>query len=545
MKVQHWSGRCLVPALLAAGMLALAGCGGDEDDAEDSAAGQPGVLRIAQAEAPDAFDPATLGDNRSIELAQNVFDGLTAVDEETLEVAPALAERWSVSPDGKTYTFTLRDDATFHDGTDITAQDVVAALNRTLSPATGSGYVFFLSAIQGATEVNEGKAKTATGIKARNANTVEITLKQPAGYFPALSGMWPYWVVSQETVAEHGKAWTNPPNVNGSGAFRLTKVEPDASYTFEAYDDYYRGKPKVDRVVVSIVPDPAAQLARYEAGEFDVIYGLSAATYRQVQDDEDLKAQFNSRPQLRTTWLNMRNDRPPFDDRRVRLAFNHAIDKDALIEVALGGLGSPAHTFLPPGLPGSVAEEREPLEFDAERAKELLAEAGFENGEGFPRLEIHFPSGATNQTVFEFVQGQLRENLGIEVGLKPMPINAYNDLLNDAERRPILSQYSFGLDYPDPQEQHEYLGLSQPDGFANYANFSSPRFDRLIARANGTSDQEERYSLHEQAENIYLDAAPIVPLYHPLATWLAKPYVEGFDITPLYQTRWSNVSVEP
>jgi oligopeptide transport system substrate-binding protein len=275
-----------------------------------------------------------------------------------------------------------------------------------------------------------------------------------------------------------------------------------------------------------------------------VIYNLTAATYRQVQDDDELKEQFHSTPILRTVWINMRNDVEPFNDQNVRLAFNHAIDKQALIDVALGGLASPAHTFLPPGLPGSVAEERDPIEFDPERARELLAEAGFEDGEGFPSLDLHYPSGAQYQPVFEFVQGQLQENLGIRIGLRPMPTNAYNELLNDPERRPILSQYGFGLDYPDPQEQHEYLGVSQPAGFANYANFSNAEFDRLIQEANAETDQEERYALHRQAETIYLDEAPIVPLYHPLGTWLAKPYVEGFELTPLYQTRWHGVTVE-
>jgi oligopeptide transport system substrate-binding protein len=514
-----------------------------EGDGAQEGSSVPGTLRIAQAEAPDAFDPATLGDNRSIELAQNVFDGLTAVDEESLEAVPSLAESWEVSDDGKTYTFTLRE-ATFHDGTPVTAQHFVDALNRTLSPEIGSGYVFFLSAIEGASEVNEGEAETASGIRAVDERTLEIRLNNPAAYFPALAGMWPYWVTDAETIAEHGDDWTTPPNVNGTGAFELTDVQADTQYTFERNEDYVHGAPELERVVVSIVPDPAAQLARYKAGEFDVIYNLTAATYREVQADEELREQFHSTPILRNVWINMRNDVPPFDDKNVRLAFNHAIDKEALIEVALGGLGSPAHTFLPPGLPGSVAEDRDPIEFDPELARELLADAGYEDGEGFPSLDLHYPSGAEFQTVFEFVQGQLQENLGITIGLRPMPRTAYNELLNDAERRPILSQFGFGLDYPDPQEQHEYLGVSQPAGFANYANYSNPEFDRLIQEANATTDTEERYEIHRRAETIYLDDAPIVPLYHPLGTWLAKPYVQGFERTPLYQVRWHGVTVE-
>lgn len=520
----------------------LGACGGGGEEAAETPA-DVGVLRLAQHEPPDPFDPGTLGDNRSIELAQNVFDGLTAVSEDDLRVVPALAESWEVSPDGKVYTFTLRDGVTFHDGKPVTARDVVYTLNRTLSPELKSGYVFFLSVIDGASEVSEGKAETARGVKALDDRRVQITLSQPAGYFPALAGMWPYWVVNPDVVEQHGRDWVNPPNIVGTGAFRLVRQIPDSKYVFEAYRDYWGGAPKLKRVEVTIVPDAAAQLARYRAGEFDVIRNLTAATYRQVQRSPELKAEFHSVPLLRTVWINMRNDKPPFNDRRVRLAFNHAIDKQALVEVALGGLGSPAHTFLPPGLPGSIADEREPLAFDPERARALLAEAGYPGGRGFPALDLYFESRADYQSVFQVVQGQLEENLGVRVRLRPTPIRAYNDLLNDPERRPLLSMYSFGLDYPDPQEQHEYLAMSQPRGFANYANYSNPRFDELVDRANRTTDPEERISLHEQAEAILLDDAPIVPLYHPLATWLAKPYVRGFEVTPLYMTRWVNVSV--
>ena len=271
----------------------------------------------------------------------------------------------------------------------------------------------------------------------------------------------------------------------------------------------------MNRVEVSIVPDPTAQLARYKAGEFDIIYSLSAATYRQVQRDPQLKREFRSRPILRTVWINMRNDKPPFNDRRVRLAFNYAINKDALVRVALGGLGTPAYTFLPPGLPGSVASIRKPYQYDRAKARALLAQAGFPGGNEFPKVDLYYQANAQYDTVFQFVQGQLRENLGIEIGLKPTPIKAYNALLADPDRRPILNQYGFGLDYPDPQEQHEYLGVSQPAGFANYANFSNKRFDNLVSRANRTTSQPRRYALHRQAENVLLNAAPIVALLQP------------------------------
>jgi oligopeptide transport system substrate-binding protein len=172
-----------------------------------------------------------------------------------------------------------------------------------------------------------------------------------------------------------------------------------------------------------------------------------------------------------------------------------------------------------------------------------MARAGFPDGNGFPNVTMSFSARSDFQAVAEFVQGELKKNLGIDITLKPRPAKVFNNELGDPATRPPMSLYSFGLDYPDPQEQHEYLGVSGPTGFANYAAYKNPKFDQLIATANRTVDFKKRMRLHRQAENTYLNDAPIVPLYNIIATWLAKPEVRGFTVTPLYMTRWVNVSV--
>jgi|SoiMetStandDraft_5_1073268.scaffolds.fasta_scaffold01337_6 ABC-type transport system substrate-binding protein len=501
------------------------------------------VFRLAQQDPPDPFDPATLSDNRSIELAQNVFDGLTQINEKDLSIASGLASRFTVSRNGKVYTFALRPGITYQDGRAMTAQDMVYSLNRALNPAVKSQYAFFLSPIKGAQAVADGKAKVVSGVKALGARRVQITLNQPTPYFPALVSMWPYWAVDQKSVDKFGKKAFDPPNLNGTGAFRLVSQVVDNKYVFEANPRYFRGKPKVGRVEVTIVPDPAAQLARYRAGEFDVIQNLDAATYLQVQGDSSLRNQLHSRPILRTVWINMSNDKAPFNNRLVRQAFNRAIDKQALVRIALRGLGVPSSTFLPPGMPGSVAGTRPAIPFNVKLAQQLLARAGYPDGKGFPNVTMSFSSRSDFQAVAEFVQSQLDQNLGVKITLKPRPSKVFNNELGNAATRPPMSLYSFGLDYPDPQEQHEYLGVSGPNGFANYAAYKNPKFDKLIAKANRTVNFKTRMRLHRQAENTYLNDEPIIPLYNPIATWLAKPTVKGFTVTPLYMTRWVNVSV--
>lgn len=501
------------------------------------------VFRLAQQEAPDPFDPATLGENRTIELAQNVFDSLTQIKESDLSIAPALARRWTVSNRGTVYTFFLRNNVTFQSGRRVTARDVVYSMNRALSPAVRTQYAFFLSTIKGATAVTEGKARTVSGIRALGQDRVRITLNNPAPYFPALASMWPYWIVDRTAVERHGRRWTDPPNLIGTGPFRHVSAVPDSKYVFEANPRYALGRPRVGRVEVTIVPDPAAQLARYRAGEFDVIQNLSPATYAQARANAQLRRELRTRPILRTTWINMLNDREPFDDPRVRRAFNQAIDKNRLVQVALGGLGRASHTFLPPGMPGSVAGTRRPVPLSASAAQTLLSQAGFPDGDGFPSVALTYSARSDFQAVAQFVQAELRRNLGINITLRPLPARAFTSEINDVAKRPLMSLFSFGLDYPDPQEQHEYLGVSGPSGFANYTNFKSARFDSLIARANRTVNFRARMRLHRQAENVFLNATPIVPLYNPIASWLAKPYVRGFTVTPLYMSRWVSVSV--
>ena len=514
----------------------------DTDTGDDGAVS--GTLRIAEQQAPDPFDPATLSDNRSIELAQNVFNGLTAIDPDTSEVVPALAESWEVSDDGLEYTFTLRDDVVFQSGKALTADDIVYSLNRAVDPDVRSGYAFFLAVIDGYGAVSDGSADALAGVEALDDSTVVIRLGQPAGYLPSLLTLWPYWAVDSETIGEFGEDWVNPPNVNGTGSYALVEQTADSEYVFEANTDFWGDtKPTIEEIVVTIVPESATALARYEAGEFDVIRNLTAATYRQVLADPELSEQLGTASLLRTTWYNMRSDVPPFDDIRVREAFNRAIDRDAIVEIALGGLGSPAATFLPPGLPGSIAGEREAITTDAEAARALLTEAGYPDGEGFPELTLYYDARDDFQSVAELVQAQLSTNLGIDIELAPTPSSAYNEMLNDAERRPVFSMYTFGLDYPDPQEMHEYLVQSQPNGFANYGNFSNAEVDEMIATANASVDPQERYALHSEIDRIFLDEWAIIPLYHPVATWLAKPEVDGFEVNSLYMTRWEGVSL--
>jgi oligopeptide transport system substrate-binding protein len=499
------------------------------------------VLRIAVTQPPDPFDPATLADNRSIELAQNVFDGLVDVNDQ-MKIIPAIASSWKVSGGGKIYTFNLRHGVRFQNGDPVTAKDFVYTFNRAMAPTTASPDSFFLGDIAGADAVGKGKAKTASGVTAVGKYTLRITLTHPAGYFLSLVSRWPAWVVDSKLIAAKGTNWTKPGTVVGTGPFRLSQAVGDSKFVFTANPQYFRGKPKLSRVEVNVVASSAAALARYQAGEFDAVVNLDSAAIQVVKSNAALKSQFHSRPLLRTVWLGMGYDKAPFNNLKVRQAFNHAIDRNALISVAAAGQATAASGWLPPGLPGSIAGTQKPYSYDPSLAKQFLAQAGYANGQGFPSIDLYY-SLATGeyQQAFEFIQNQLQQNLGINVGLKAMPASGFNSMMSDPAQRPVFYAYSFGLDYPDAQEQATYLGITGA-GY-NFENYSNPKYDALVKQANDSSNQVRRASLYAASEKLRFNDAVDVALYYPNTTWVAKPYVHGFGMSPLYTKKWFEMSV--
>lgn len=499
------------------------------------------VLRIGINGAPDTFDPTLLGDNRSIEMAQNVFEGVLDVDNKA-RIVPGVAKSWTLSKNKLVYTFHLRKGVRFQNGNPLTAADYVYTLNRSLDPKVGSGTSFFLEPIKGAGDVLKGKTKQASGIKALNPTTLQVTLASPAGFFPATISRWPAWAVDRRVVEKFGANWVKPPNNIGSGAYRLVEQSGDQRYVFEANPTYRQGKPKIDRIEVSVVPNSTAALAMYEAGQLDIVVNVGVASVLKVRSDPKLRADFHTRPIMRTVWLAMRNDTAPFNNKKVRQAFNLAVDKAALVKVALAGEATVANSWLPPGLAGNIVAETKKSTLDVDRARKLLAEAGYPDGKGFPKLDLTYMTHiGVYPEVYQLVQAQLERNLGIEVGLKQLPARAFGDLIDNKAKRPPLFGYQFGFDYPDAQELTQYLGMSTAP--FNVDGYNNPRYDKVVAKANVSANQAARAALYRQSERIRVADAASVPLYYVHTNWLVKPHVKGFGFGPLYMTKWREATI--
>jgi ABC-type oligopeptide transport system substrate-binding subunit len=488
------------------------------------------TLRIAFTQAaPDPFDPPLIFSNASLNIAPNVFEGLVTLGTKG-KVVPALAQSWTVSRDGLTYTFQLRRNARFQNGDPVTAEDFVYSLNRAVQPRTASPISFYLAPIQGVADVQAGRATEASGIRAVGANTLRIVLNTPQGNFLRVLSRPVAWVVDRKTIEQFGNAWVNPPNVNGTGPYVLSGRTANTNFVFTANPRYWGKQPAVKRVELTVVPDSTAALARFQSGEFDVVDGLSTASVLQSVANPSLQKNLRSLAQSRTNWLGMRTDRPPFNKQNVRLAFQRAIDKRTLVRIAMGGLATAAKDWIPIGLGGNINRTWRGFSYDPALARRLLAAGGYPNGQGFPPVTIYYSTemAGMSDAVLELIQQQLKSNLGVDVSLRNMPRQALTATLQNANTRPLMWAWTFGADIPDATTITSFFGLTGAP--FNFEIWSNPTYDSLIKRAVATSGDDARDKLFAQAELIRMRAGVVLPLYYPNVTWIVRPNVKGFGL---------------
>ncbi|MGQ9525695.1 MAG: peptide ABC transporter substrate-binding protein, partial [Armatimonadota bacterium] len=497
-------------AVLAAAV--CSGCGPAKKDGQ--------VLRIPLLVEPTTMDPARVEDGPTIEVLMHIYDGLVQWNEKN-QIVPAIAKSWTLSSDGRTYTFRLRDDVRFHTGRRVTAHDFVFSINRALSPSTASTVAgTYLNDIEGAADVLSGKARTASGVRALNDHTLEIRVTRPRAYFLAKLTYPTAYVVDRECVTS-GPRWTERPV--GTGPFRLARWEHNSLVVLEANPDYYRGKPKLQRIERPIVLRATTRHAMYENGELHMT-DVTMGDYDRDRRDPVLRLQMRvlDRPAVFYFALNQRAY-PPFRDRRVRQAFAYALDKPALVRLALKGLNLPANGILPPGVPG-----HDPnfvgLRYNPAKARALMAEAGYPGGKGLPELTLTFREQMADlRRLAEAAAEMYRQNLGVNVKLREMEWGVFLQERNRGTLPFYLLRWM--ADYLDPQN---FLSLMlHTNAPENVIGYSNPEFDRLCDEADGLMDQEKRLRLYRRAEEIAVSDAPWIPLFYQRDGELWKPSVKG------------------
>jgi len=481
---------------------------------------------------PQTLDPAkTLGGPDG--ALGHIFSGLVMLDTD-LQVQPDLAAGWEVSEDGLLYTFYLNPNAAFHDGRPLTAQDVVYSWKRAADPQTGSDTVLtYLGNIAGVREKVAGETAEDEGLQVIDDHTFSARLVEPDVTFLAKLAYPVAFVVDRQNVSEAD--WEHHPN--GSGPFKLQTWQDDDLIILERNDSYYRDLARVSHVAYDL--GPGLPLSKYETGQIDLV-GISSSTLERVQDpNSELHNDLRTVVTMCTSTIGLNNELPPFDDARVRQAFNYALDKGRLIETFSGGNALVANGPLPPGMPGYGGLDGESYPFDVEKARSLLAEAGYEDPADMGTLLFTTQGYGDIGPYIAAVITLWQEALGVTIEPVLLDPFTYYDELYAGNVGHFFSS-GWCADYPDPQNFLEVLYHTGSE--QNLSRFSDQGIDTLLDEARVEQDVSRRLALYQEAERRIVEAAPVVFIEHDISAVLVSPNLEGYELTPIGIPQWHRVS---
>src|SRR5213596_2162849 len=516
-------------ALAATG--ACAGTGGGGGGGGGGAhAERPGLVYYESYD-PRSLDPALSTDVPTGEMVTLAYDGLTQFDADG-RLLPALADRWTASPDGKRYVFHVRPGVRFHDGTSLTATAVRASLLRVLSPATKGGRPWPLYPIAGAEAYAAGRAADVSGITVLGDSSIAFNLTEPLAIFPKFLAMP---VASVVPAPPPGDPTQGPV---GTGPWRFVAWQHDDYLLFARNPSYWGGAPAGDTLTVRIIPEPLTRAAEFEAGRLSVIEVPFGETARWRAERP---GQLVEKPALRVVYVALNNRRGPLRDARVRRAINHAVNLPEILATVYGGRGVLAHGAIPPGLAGSDTTRRG-YGYDPAAARTLLAEAGYSGG-----IDVRLWRTGTNvelSRVAQAIQAQLA-GVGVRVELVERDASSQREAARKGEADMVILDW--WADYPDADNflyPLFYSGSFGPGG--NYAFYADPGTDSLILRARRTTSDTARTALYHRIDERVYRAAPWLYLWFPTDLWARRPELEGWDLPVIFNgQRWTGARVVP
>lgn len=479
-----------------------------------------------------SLDPARATDSQGFTVIGLLHAGLVRLNADLL-VEADLAESWTISADGLTYTFTLREGAAFSDGSPVTAADVVWSLTHALDPSTGAWTgPFLLSNIAGSDELQSGATTELSGVTAVDERTVQISIKQPSAYFLSQLTFGPAKIISSAAVAAAPDTWDQ--GAVTSGAFSVAAWNRGQGLVLTPNLNYWQPAAQISQLEIFFNQDSETAYQLFRTGALDIMGGaqnpIPAARVPEVRDSAD----FRTTNAFNVRYVAFNNEQAPFDDVRVRQAFAHATDRDTLANVVLGGTVIPTDRILPPGMPGSELPV-EGLAFNPEGARALLAEAGIDPA----ALEVTLSYGVEgdNERVVTVLQAMWQENLGVTVTLDPLELSTFSSRLNDTYNDPangLQAYYSvWGTIYPDPQ--YFTSQILKTDVGANNSHYSNAEFDALTQEADViTGDIAARLALYNQAEQIAVSEVGWLTLFNGQVNVLVRECVQGVQVTGLF-----------
>jgi oligopeptide transport system substrate-binding protein len=481
-----------------------------------------GEFRMNLGSEPPTMDWSLATDSVSITVIENIMEGLTRYDEK-LQPQPAIAKRWEVSGDGKTYRFYLREDVRWTDGRPVTAEEFEYSWKRLLDPKTAAEYAYFLYDIVNAYEYNTGQLKDAglIGVKALGSWTLEVNLKKPIVYFPSITTFMVTFPQRRDLIERYGEQWTDPDHLITNGPYRLKEWRHEYKVVLEANEDYFGGRPRLDRVMMFVVNEPTTALTLYETGNLDMVRLPPEAIAFYQHSPE-----YRRIPVLRGYYYGFNVTKAPFQDVRVRRAFSKAIDRKELPRVLKGG-EIPTTSWIPPGMFAHNPDIG--LQVDPQGARRLLAEAGYPEGKDFPPVTVVYDTNPINNLIAENLQAQWQRNLNVQVNLDNQEWKVFLKRLKTDT--PMIFRLGWGADYPDPDN---FMALFTTHSGNNNTHWGNLRYDELIARAASEPDSRRRQQMYDEAQRILTEQdVAIIPLFAAVQNILVKPYVKGLQVNAM------------
>ncbi|MGN6101434.1 MAG: ABC transporter substrate-binding protein [Devosia sp.] len=495
----------------AATALLLALAGGAAADPK-----QGGTMTVTYKDDVSTLDPAIGYDWQNWSMIKSLYSRLMDYKPGTTELTPDLATSYDVSSDGLTYTFHLRKGVKFHNGREMTADDVAYSFNRSVNPKTQSPGAAFFHSIAGYDDVAGGKADAMSGIKVIDPQTISITLSKPDATFLQVVALNLARVVAKEDVEKWGTDYGHHPD--GTGAFYLDNWTLGQQVTFKRNPDYYvTGTPYLDEIDFKIGAEPLTALLQLQKGEVDVVGdGIPPAKFLEVMNDPEQKKLVVNAPQLETSYLTMKTTMKPLDDVRVRRAINMAINKDRIVKI-INGRADIANQPLPPGMPG-YDKDFKGYPYDPDGAKKLLADARYDTNQS---LDLLVYNTDPNPRIAQAIQQDLAA-VGIKVDIKSLDQSVIIAAGGEPDQAPLIWSGGMGwiADFPDPSDFYgPILGCgSAVKGGWNWALYCNKEIDAMAAKADAmvAPDQAEaRADLWKQIfDKIMTDDAPWVPVFN-------------------------------
>ena len=504
-----------------------------------------GILLLSNGTEPEDLDPHLVTGVPEHNIISALIEGLVSEDPKDLHPIPGIAERWEISEDGKKYTFFLRPDALWSNGEPVTAHDFHKSFERMLTPSMGSEYAYMLYSMKNAEAFNTSKIKDFSKVGSRvvDQRVLEITLENATPYFLSLINHYTWYPVHIPTVEKHGpisqrgNKWTKPGNFVGNGPFKLKEWRLNDVVIVEKNPTYWDADSvKLNEIHFYAIDQANTEERSFRAGQLHNIYTMPLGKIdRYKRDYPDL---IKIEPYAGTYFYRINVTKPPTNNPLVRRALAMAIDREAIVKSVTRGGQLAGNFFTPPGTGGYTSRAHIPS--DVEKARNLLAEAGYPNGENFPKLEILYNTSEGHRRIAEAIQEMWKKSLNIDVTL----VNQEWKVFLAAQRQKDYQICRAGWigDYVDP---NTFLDMWTSWSQQNQTGWSSDEYDQLIRQASRTQNMKARLELFQEAEAILMDEIPIIPIYIYTRVYALHPSVKGWFPNILDHHPYKDIWLDP